>query len=298
MATVFYYDAAGDKKQTDSSQLQTLVRFGVIKPDSILENANGARVQASRINGLNFNESFQRAGSDASSDSPSASAVPPTSPPDFGAPHSDASSPFSSAFQSEPSGSQTTGANPNATASEFFGSQTNEAKHCMACGALLTGAGRFCPRCGAPASGGPVGYCPACGAQIFAGQAVCTNCGRSTSAFAGVSSWFNKTFGTNNATYQNHGNYADAGPSPGSAPGAIPGAKNKTTAGILALLLGGLGIHKFYLGSWGWGIVYILCCWTYIPAILGVIEGIIYLTTDDYTFQAKYSPATQSAFRW
>ena len=30
--------------------------------------------------------------------------------------------------------------------------------------------------------------------------------------------------------------------------------KSKVTAGVLALLLGGLGIHKFYTGAWGWGI--------------------------------------------
>ena len=64
--------------------------------------------------------------------------------------------------------------------------------------------------------------------------------------------------------------------------------KNKVVAGILAILLGDLGIHKFYLGKIGWGIVYLLFCWTGIPAIVGFIEGIIYLCTDDETFQVKY----------
>lgn len=64
--------------------------------------------------------------------------------------------------------------------------------------------------------------------------------------------------------------------------------KNKYVAGILAILLGDLGIHKFYLGKIGWGIVYLLFCWTGIPAIAGLIEGIIYLCTDDETFQVKY----------
>ena len=279
MATVFYYDASGVKKQTDSSQLQTLVKFGVIKPDSIIENANGVRVKASRINGLIFNESNQRAGADASSTSsvtsavpPTASAVPPTgsipsSPPSFGASHSAGSSPFSSAFQTNQNSSRTPTGDPSANASAFSGAQTGETKHCMACGALLTGAGRFCPRCGAPASGGAVSYCPACGAQIYAGQAVCTNCGR-------------------NANPSGLGDFGG------------PGVKNKTTAGILALLLGGIGIHKFYLGSWGWGIVYIVACLTGIPALVALIEGIVYLTMSEYDFQSKYSPATQSAFRW
>ena len=64
--------------------------------------------------------------------------------------------------------------------------------------------------------------------------------------------------------------------------------KNKYVAGILAILLGDLGIHKFYLGRIGSGILYLLFCWTGIPAIIGLIEGIIYLCTDDDTFQVKY----------
>jgi len=63
--------------------------------------------------------------------------------------------------------------------------------------------------------------------------------------------------------------------------------KSRTTAGILGILLGGLGIHKFYLGKAGLGIVYILLSWTFIPALVGFIEGIIYLTQDDATFAAK-----------
>ena len=33
--------------------------------------------------------------------------------------------------------------------------------------------------------------------------------------------------------------------------------KSKATAGVLALLLGGLGIHRFYLGKWGTGLLYL-----------------------------------------
>ncbi len=38
------------------------------------------------------------------------------------------------------------------------------------------------------------------------------------------------------------------------------GDKNKLVAALLALFLGGLGIHKFYLGRTGWGIIYLLFC--------------------------------------
>ena len=64
--------------------------------------------------------------------------------------------------------------------------------------------------------------------------------------------------------------------------------KSKIVAGVLALLLGGLGIHKFYLGQSGKGIVYLLLCWTYIPGILALIEGITILCSNDENFQIKY----------
>ncbi len=64
--------------------------------------------------------------------------------------------------------------------------------------------------------------------------------------------------------------------------------KSKIAAGILAILFGCFGIHKFYLGKIGQGILCILFCWTGIPALIGLIQGIIYLCTDDYTFQLKH----------
>ncbi|MCD9549490.1 NINE protein [Photobacterium carnosum] len=64
-------------------------------------------------------------------------------------------------------------------------------------------------------------------------------------------------------------------------------AKNKITACLLAFFLGGFGAHKFYMGSWGWGIIYILLCWTYIPAIIALVEFIKYLTIPKEDFQIK-----------
>lgn len=63
--------------------------------------------------------------------------------------------------------------------------------------------------------------------------------------------------------------------------------KSKVTAGILGILLGGIGIHKFYLGKAVQGILYLLFCWTYIPALIGFIEGIIYLTKSDDEWAEK-----------
>ncbi|NOU92479.1 NINE protein [Paenibacillus sp. LMG 31456] len=67
--------------------------------------------------------------------------------------------------------------------------------------------------------------------------------------------------------------------------------KSKVTAGILAILVGGFGVHKFYLGKTLLGVVYLLFCWTGIPSIIGLIEGILYLTKTDDEFQRKYASA-------
>lgn len=65
--------------------------------------------------------------------------------------------------------------------------------------------------------------------------------------------------------------------------------KSKTTAGVLALFLGGLGAHKFYLGQNVLGVIYFLFCWTYIPALIGLVEAIIYFTMNDDQFHMKYN---------
>jgi len=67
------------------------------------------------------------------------------------------------------------------------------------------------------------------------------------------------------------------------------GSKDRTTTAIFALFLGGLGAHKFYLGKMLQGVLYLLFFWTFIPAIVGFIEGIIYLTKSDQEFQEKYA---------
>jgi TM2 domain-containing membrane protein YozV len=65
--------------------------------------------------------------------------------------------------------------------------------------------------------------------------------------------------------------------------------KNKVVAGLLSFFLGGIGVHKFYLGKVGWGITYLLFSWTGIPMFLGMIEGLIFILMSDKSFQEKYS---------
>ena len=65
--------------------------------------------------------------------------------------------------------------------------------------------------------------------------------------------------------------------------------KTKKVAAVLAFFFGGLGIHKFYLGQVGWGIIYVLFCWTFVPAIVGFFESIIYLVESDSQWQRRIS---------
>jgi TM2 domain-containing membrane protein YozV len=95
----------------------------------------------------------------------------------------------------------------------------------------------------------PTKFCHACGAEIDAQAVVCPKCG--------------------------------VGQSTG-------GSKSKIAAGLFALLLGGLGAHKFYLGKIGQGFLYLLFCWTFVPAVVALVEGILYLTKSDAEFAQKY----------
>ena len=56
---------------------------------------------------------------------------------------------------------------------------------------------------------------------------------------------------------------------------------DRLTAGVLAILLGGIGVQHFYTGQTVRGILDIVFCWTGIPAIIGLVEGIIWLCEDD-----------------
>ena len=65
--------------------------------------------------------------------------------------------------------------------------------------------------------------------------------------------------------------------------------KNKTTAAVLAIFLGGIGVHRFYLGETLKGVIMLLFCWTVIPSILALISGIIWLLGSNESFDSKYN---------
>ena len=91
---------------------------------------------------------------------------------------------------------------------------------------------------------------------------------------------------------------------------ATPGSKSKIAAGLLAIFLGGFGIHKFYLGyrkpaviMLVGGLIGVCGSFLLLPALLvlattviGFIEGIIYLTKSDAEFEQIYVQGTRDWF--
>gem|GEM_PF-474972 len=65
---------------------------------------------------------------------------------------------------------------------------------------------------------------------------------------------------------------------------------SRREAGIIAIVFGGLGMHKFYIGKYGQGILYAVFCWSFVPALLGVAEGIHYLSESDEEFAEELLP--------
>ncbi len=125
----------------------------------------------------------------------------------------------------------------------------------------------FCPNCGEPNQSGA--FCSNCGVQLIVGAA-----GSASPSYR--SSYEEQPF-----TQRSYSPF-DARP--------MPIESKKTLAGVLGILLGGLGIHKFVLGYTTEGIlaivITIFTCG--FGALIGLIEGIIYLTKSDDEFIRTY----------
>jgi hypothetical protein len=51
-----------------------------------------------------------------------------------------------------------------------------------------------------------------------------------------------------------------------------------------AFFFGGLGAHKFYRGQTG-----LFSFWSFVPGIVGFIEGVVYLSMTDAAFNDRYN---------
>ena len=65
--------------------------------------------------------------------------------------------------------------------------------------------------------------------------------------------------------------------------------KDKNIAGLLALILGPLGIHRFYLGQPGLGIAYLIFCWMPVVWLIAFIDAILFFVMEQDVFDFKYN---------
>lgn len=65
--------------------------------------------------------------------------------------------------------------------------------------------------------------------------------------------------------------------------------KTKTSAVLLAVVFGFIGIHKFYLGKNASGILYLVFFWTGIPFILSLVDAISYLLMSRTAWDERYN---------
>ena len=132
-------------------------------------------------------------------------------------------------------------------------------------------------------------YCTNCGKEVHEKAIACPGCGLPPR----LESKFCHNCGT--ATRPNQSACATCGVTL-AAGGA--GSKSRVTAGLLGIFLGGLGIHKFYLGYNRAGIIMILVSFAgglltwglaaLAAGAVGLIEGIVYLTKSDADFERIY----------
>lgn len=128
--------------------------------------------------------------------------------------------------------------------------------------------------------------CPYCSELVNAKSRKCKHCGEILDPQMREIEML-KRQGTSQVFMNAGGGAAAAAVGSDAASNATP-LKSRMTAAILAFVLGGLGFHKFYLGQTGWGLLYLVFCWTLIPSIVAFIEGIIYLMSSDAAFKRKY----------
>ncbi len=119
-------------------------------------------------------------------------------------------------------------------------------------------------------------YCPNCGTQNSAYDSGCRSCGTRLPNVG--------------MPIQPAGNFGMQPPKP-------EGADKKLAAGLCGILLGGLGVHKFIMGYKNEGIIMlaiyvggILLCGipSLVISIIGIVEGVTYLTKSDEEFAQTY----------
>ena len=144
--------------------------------------------------------------------------------------------------------------------------------YCENCGMVVSDNSNFCPNCGVKVKN-PILKCKNCGTAVKEYDTVCDKCGQVIER----------------EKYEQREGSKEAGESPVSmsANGSNTSQninvnkkqKSKVVAGILGVLVGPFGVHRFYLGYIGIGIIQLILTFLTcgISSLWGFIEGILIL---------------------
>jgi TM2 domain-containing membrane protein YozV len=141
---------------------------------------------------------------------------------------------------------------------------------CRNCGKEVDEKAVVCVSCGVPPKNEKK-FCGNCGVKTEENQAMCVKCGV---AFASPSTGFS----------------------------GLSGEKSKMVAGILGIIFGAIGGHKFYLGYNKEGVIMLLITLisfftlAVIPSLIGLIEGIMYLMKSEEEFKSTYVDSKKGWF--
>lgn len=143
---------------------------------------------------------------------------------------------------------------------------------CRNCGKEVDEKAFACPGCGVPPRKGKK-FCQHCGEGVEPEQVMCVKCGGKLTG--------------------------------GGALAVASGDKNKLVAGLLAIFLGAIGIHKFYLDDTKNAVIRIIVSLVgsllfglgpVAMSVVGLIEGILYLTKEDSEFEETYVRGSKAWF--
>jgi len=138
--------------------------------------------------------------------------------------------------------------------------------------------------------------CPFCAEYIAVEAKKCKHCGETVCVALRAAEEAKRSFTSSGTHVFMNAGGASASSSASSSSASsshrdelsITSTKSRLVAALLAFFLGTFGIHKFYLGQTGWGILYLLFCWTAIPTVVSLIEGCLYLLSTKRQFALKY----------
>jgi len=137
-------------------------------------------------------------------------------------------------------------------------------KYCINCGAEVDRNAELCLECGAnqtkPLTGG--------NGQRGAGEKYCLHCGELVDKRAEVCP---------ECKVEQRSLSTDSGDA------------DQVAAGVLAIVLGSFGAHKFYQGATKLGLLYVALFWTLVPGLVSLVEGVLMLFADEHTYESKYA---------